>query len=210
MTMLKRCAVLVALLLLSPVAATAQVYLSPNAQVISTGASANATNTSGAVTLFTYSVPSSLLQGNFSPLHLRMVGQLSTNINDAAVGTVNAACNFGGTTASIMLLNSSTATPAWNTLRGSLTNAPLTIDVWLNGYAAPQSNGIIESIIGRMEVASVTATATQSPMVFASSTSAGTTAVTSAATLACTWQWTSASATNSIQIFNGTLSAGSS
>jgi len=184
---------------------SAQVYQAPTSLVNSSGASTSATNVSTANTLYTYTVPAGLLQGNFQPLHLRLVGQLTTN--PYSVGGVNVACSFGGTTASVMLLNTSTATPLWAAMVQGLTAAPVAWDVWVTGYGATQSNGIFESIMSRIKISSQ---ATTNSITYASVTGAGTTALTSAQTLLCTWQWSSASATNSIIIYNATLSQGSS
>lgn len=172
------------------------VLLGPGGLVNSSGASVNLTNSTTATTIYSYSVPASLTQGNFSPLHLKLVGTISTNPSSGGVGNMNIGCNYGGSTATISLVNAVAWTP-------NISSAPFVLDLYLSGYTASQSNGIKEYLHGRFGIVQAAGTETVH-----SAAVDGTTAVTSAQTLICTAQWASASTTNSLIIRNGKLVVG--
>lgn len=172
------------------------VLLGPGGLVNSSGASVSVTNTTTATSLYSYTIPASLTQGNFSPLHLKLVGTVTTNVSAGGVGTLNVGCNYGGSTASISLVNAVSLTA------GQVAQ-PWTIDLWLSGYTDLQSNGIKEYLQGRMGLVQAAATETVYSVGVA-----GTTAVSSPQTITCVAQWASASATNSLVVQNGKLVVG--
>lgn len=173
------------------------VLVGPGGLINSSGASVTITNSTTATSIYSYTVPGGLVQGNFNPLHLKLIGLVTTNPSSGGVGNINVGCNFGGTTASVALVNAAA-------LDANMTSTPIEIDVWLSGYTAAQSNGIKEYLQARMNYQSATA---QTPKQFAAGV-AGTTAL-SAQTITCVWQWASAATTNSLIIHNGTLRQGS-
>jgi hypothetical protein len=181
----------------APFAVHAQpVLYGPGGLVNSSGASVSVTNTATATSIYSYSVPGGMVQGNFAPLHLRLVGVVSTNPSSGGVGNFDVGCNFGGSTASIALVNA-------GTLDNGLSSAPIMIDLFLTGYTAVQANGVKESLQGVLNYQSGTAT---QPKQYSAQVQ-GTTAL-STQTLTCIWKWASAATTNSLIIYNGRLSAG--
>ena len=188
-------ALLCVLALASPVLAQPQL-LGPGGLYNSTGASVTAVNTATAVPIYLYAVPPGLVQGNFAPLHVRLQGLLSTNVATGAVGTVNVGCSYGGTTATLTLVNAVSFT-------ANQTNSPLTLDLYLTGYSASQANGIIVNLSGRLGIVQAAGTET----VYATQVD-GTTAVNIAQNLRCDWLWASAATTNSLVIKNGSLILG--
>src|ERR1700687_2849911 len=130
--------------LVAPVAAQ-PVLLGPGGLVNTTSASVAVTNTTTATSIYSYTIPARMLQGAYDPLHLRLVGRLTTNASAGGVGTVNLGCNYGGATASIALSNALAPT-------ANLTAQPIQIDLWLSGYSARVA-GINGWLQGRMEYA---------------------------------------------------------
>lgn len=183
------------LALASPVLAQPQL-LGPGGLYSSTGASVTATNVNTAVQIYGYAVPASLFQGNFAPLHVRLMGTLSTNVASGAVGTVNLGCNFGGTTATLTLVNAVAYT-------ANQSNSPITVDLYLSGYSASQANGITVNLSGRLGIVQAAGTET----VYSAQVD-GTTATNVVQNLVCNWLWASAAATNSLSIRNGSLILG--
>lgn len=188
-----------ALLLLLAVPAAAQQNLNqyPSGTFDIAPTAVSVTNTAAATTLYTKTVPASISE-NFhgtkpgaTQLHLSLLGTISTNPSAGSTGAANLGCNFGGTTATIALVNG-------YTFPVGLSSAPLVLDVWV------RQQGAGEVVVGRLQVASVSTTTGNTTANFLSSV-IGTTAVTAPQTLACTWQWGSASATNTLTINNGTL-----
>ena len=183
------------LALASPVLAQPQI-LGPGGLYNSTGASVTVVNTTTATPIYSYVIPAGLTQGNFTPLHVRLFGTLTTNAPGSSVGTVNVGCNYGGTSATISLVNAVTFT-------ANVTNAPITVDLYLTGYSATQSNTITVALNGRFGV--VQAAGTES--VYSAHVD-GTTSVGAPQTLQCNWLWASASTTNSVSFRNGSLILG--
>lgn len=184
--------------LVSPVVAQ-PVLMGPGGLVNVTTASVAVTNTTTATSIYSFVVPAGMAQGAYAPLHLKLVGRLTTNAPAGGVGTVNLGCNYGGTSASIALSNA--LAPSVN-----LTAMPIQIDLWLSGYST-RTAGINGWLQGRLEYATVAATAATAPVVLAAGVDSTTSPGTSN-TLTCIWQWASASATNSLVITNGKLVAG--
>ena len=188
-------ALLSVLALVSPVLAQ-PALLGPGGLYASTGASVTAVNSNAAVQIYGYSIPASLFQGNFAPLHVRMTGVLGTNVADSSVGTVNMGCNFGGSTATLTLINAVAFT-------ANQSDSPVTIDLYLSGYSATQSNGTTVAFSGRVGIVQAAGTET----VYSDAVD-GTTARNVAQNLVCNWRWASASTTNTLIIKNGSLIVG--
>jgi len=191
-------ALVAALVIPAPQPADAQAVLTgPGGLINSSGASVTVTNTTTATSLYSYQVPAGLTQGNFGPLHLKLLGRVTTNVASGGVGNINVGCNYGGSTASIALVNALA-------LDANMTNTPVTLDLWLTGYTAAQANGITASLQGRFAYQSATA---QTEKQMAAQVD-GTTALSTPQTITCVWQWASAAATNSLVITNGHLVIG--
>lgn len=150
-------------------------------------------NTSTATSMYSKTVPAMFFQNLRQPfaggraLHLKMFGTVTTNVASGAVGTTNLGCNFGGTTATISLVNGSALT-------ANLSAVPWTADVWV------RQQGTGQIVYGTFNVQS--AATTTIPY---AATVVGTTALTSPQTLACAWQWASAAATNTVTVNTATL-----
>lgn len=185
----------VTLALASPALAQPNI-LGPGGLYASTGASVTVTNSTTATNIYQFAVPASLFQGNFAPLHVQLLGTLTTNAPASSVGTANLGCNFGGTTATVTLINAVSLT-------ANQTTSPVRLDLRLTGYSATQSNGITVNLQGRIGIVQAAGTET----VYAAQVD-GTTALNAAQTITCTWLWASASATNSLVIKNGSLILG--
>lgn len=168
--------------------------IGPGGLVVSNGASVSISNSSTATTIFTWTIPAGMAQKNYAPLHLKALGYITTN--PYSVDTVNVGCNYGGSTATISLVNGVTPTAA-------LSAVPVTLDVWLHGYALTQSNGITGAIYGRFGVMQSAGTETVYTAMANGTTPQGTSNA-----LTCTWKWASASATNSVVFTNGHLVQG--
>lgn len=175
---------------------TAQpVLYGPGGLVNSSGASATVTNSTTATSLYSYTIPAGMLQGNFAPIHVKLNGSLTTN--PYSVGTANLGCNFGGSTASLTLLNAVT-------FDAGLSAEAFSVDLWLSGYTSAQTGGVTTFLTGQAKYQSSTAATVKEY----SDTVQGTTSVGSSQAIACTFQWASASATNSLLIYNGKTVAG--
>jgi hypothetical protein len=174
--------------LIVPVAAQ-PVLLGPGALLNNTTASVAVTNTTTSTSIYSYTIPAGFTQLNFAPLHLVLLGRLTTNVG----------CNYGGATASIALVNGA-APPQ------SLTNSPVKLDLWLTGYAA-QGTAINGWLEGSLTIASVAGINLNNAALFMAGTDVKTTSG-APNTLACSWMWGSAAATNSLVITNGHLVVG--
>lgn len=184
--------------LVAPVFAQS-VLLGPGGLVNTTTASVAVTNTTTATSIYSYTIPAGLTQGAFAPLHVALVGRLTTNVATGGVGNVNVGCNYGGTTASIALVNAVAFT-------ANLTNMPIKLDLWLSGYSTASTaiNGWLQ---GRLELALVSGTATTAPTIIGAAVDSTTNPGT-VNTITCIWQWASAATTNSLVITNGKLVVG--
>lgn len=198
-------AVLALAALVSPALSQPSVF-GPGGTIYVTTASKSVNNTVAETALFTYTVPAGLTQGNYAPLHLRLLGVVTTNQGVGATGAMNVGCNFGGSTASLAMANGFT-------LPGSLVRAPLTMDVWLNGYqGAAASTSITGAIQGRMTVGltqlSSGASAGIASEAVLNSQADSTTRQNTSQILTCVMRWGSAATTNNLIITNGVLVQG--
>src|SRR5436190_9991990 len=109
--------------LVTPVLAQPSVF-GPGGMINVTTASVPVTNTAAATTLYSYVVPAGLAQNAYAPLHLKLLGVVTTNLGSGQVGAMNIGCNYGGTTATLAIVNALT-------LPGTLTRVPWMIDVWV-------------------------------------------------------------------------------
>ena len=75
------------------------------------------------------------------PLHMRMLGTITSNQGVDSPGTVNMGINYGGTNASLSLVNG-------HPISGSLIDAPFRLDVYLMPYASGTSGGGTSNMIG--------------------------------------------------------------
>lgn len=157
------------------------------------------TNTTTATTLFSYSVPARLFQQFRQPLpggsslHLQLIGTLGTNVSSGGVGNANLGCNYGGSTATIALVNAVAFTP-------NISAVPLTIDLWLRRQGTGLATPVLQGRFGVVQTAGTETVHAASVI--------GTTSLASAQTLTCAWQWASASTTNTLLINHGTLVVG--
>lgn len=202
--------------------ASAQVVVGPQRLLDYTAASVTAVNTTGAVTLYSYQIPPGFVatgtRGNAvvagPPLHLGLVGLLTTNQGVGAAGAINIGVNYGGSTATIALANA-------RVLDGSMTNVPVTIDVWLSPIATPANINATPTgqntvlLTGQIAYASNlgASTVVGIPANFATVTSLnagviGSTKLNVAQTLSVIWQWASGSNSNSFSVYRGTLRQG--
>jgi len=184
--------------LVSPVGSQ-PVLLGPGGLMNTSTASVAVTNTVAATTLYTYTVPPGFVQRAAAPLHLALVGRITTNQGVSSVGAANLGCNYGGTTASIALANA-------YTFNASMVAQPVKIDLWLNQYAT-QGTAINGWLQGRLEVAN-TQTTTFSSATIMNAGVDSTTLNTTPQVITCVFQWGSAAATNSLVITNGKLIVG--
>lgn len=185
--------------LVTPVLAQPSIF-GPGGMVNVTTASVAVTNTVAATTLYTYQVPAGLAQNAYAPLHLKLLGVVTTNQGVAAVGAMNIGCNYGGTTASIALSNG-------QTLTSGLSRAPWMLDLWVTGYSgANATTAITGSLQGRFAVGSGSASVATESVTNAQVDM--TTPQNVNQTLVCSMQWGSAAATNSLIVTNGVLVQG--
>lgn len=186
-------AVLALAALVSP--APAQSVFGPGGMIYLTTASVSVSNTTAATSLFSYTVPAGLAQGNFAPLHLKLMGVLTTQ-STGPVGAMNLSCNYGGSTASVAMVNGIT-------FAQGLSRAPLTIDVYVHGYpgvTVGQQTAITGAMIGRTTVNTAAGTGASYGAQVDSTTPSNV-----SQTLACNMQWGSASTTNTLIITQGSL-----
>ncbi len=156
-------------------------------------------NTTTATTLYSFSVPARLFQQFRQPqpgaqaLHLKLLGTLTTNPSASGVGNVSIGCNYGGTTASIALVNAVAFT-------ANLSSVPLTLDLWVRQQGTALATPVVQGALQLYRTAG-TLDAWGASVV-------GTTSLNAAQTLTCVWQWASASTTNSLTINHGILVTG--
>lgn len=187
-------ALVLPLLLVAPVAAQQQLNVYPGNIVNRTTSAVTVATDNTAGTLFSWTIPRTFLAQFARPfvgagaLHVKMLGTITTQALE--VGPANMGCNFGGTTATISLVNGATLT-------ASLSAVPWFADLWVRQL----STG--EIVQGNLEIQ--TAVNTRVPFM---TRVTGTTAITSPQTLACAWQWASASHSNSFIMHNATLVVG--
>lgn len=130
------------------------------------------------------------------PLHLQLRGTLTTP-SGGQIGTINAGANYGGTTATIALLNAHTPVPP-----GALSGVPIQIDVWYVPLATAIGANT-GTLSGRVAYSAAAATET-----VINSFVVGTTRSDQPFDLNVSWLWGSGSNTNSLTIFNKTLVIG--
>lgn len=185
---------LLPLLLVTPVWAQQQLNVYPGNIVNRTTTAVTVATNNTAGTLFSWTIPRTFLTQFARPfvgagaLHVMMFGTLTTQALE--VGTANMGCNFGGTTATISLVNGATLT-------AGLSAVPWMGDLWVRQL----STG--EIVHGNLQIQ----TAVNTRLTFMARVT-GTTAITSPQTLACAWQWASASHSNSFIMHNATLVVG--
>ncbi len=185
--------VLLALVLAAPATAQQSLNTYPGGLINIAGTAVTIANTTTATTMYSTTIPATYFGNLFQPfrgsgaLHLRLFGTVTTNVSSGGVGNTNLGCNFGGTTATISLVNASALTAA-------LSAAPWLMDVWVRQQGAGQI------VFGSLEVQ--TAATTRVPYM---ASVIGTTSNLAAQTLVCTWQWASAATTNSLIINHGVL-----
>lgn len=184
---------LVLLLLGLAVPAQAQpALMGPGGVLNSSGASVTISNSAADTVIYAYAVPAGFYQRNFAPLHVRLLGRLSTNVATGAVGAVNVGCNFGGSTASIAVVNAVSFTQ-------NLSNVPFQLDLWIVGASSTQANGIQQNLSGRFGIVQSAGTET----VHSAQVDGTTSPNLSSQQILCTWKWSSAATTNSVSILNG-------
>ena len=215
MRRLSALAFLIALTLSAGPVAAQQQYTTPGpgGVIAQSGASVSCTNTTTACTLWTYTIPQGFFAtarqtnqtpavGVSPPLHLSMRGLLTTNTGTGVTGTLNVGVNFGGTTATIALVNG-------YTVLDNYSNRPVFLDVWLQPLATAVSANTM-TLYGTLRVG---ADATTGTVLLATETSfnasvIGTTTLNVARTLAVNWLWGSASQTNAARFYQRSLQIG--
>jgi hypothetical protein len=197
---MRRLALALVLSLLATVASAQTV----NFEILGTANSAvTVANTTTATALFSFQIPPRIF-GNFErpiygadALHVRGLGTITTDntLTPISGQPVNIGCNYGGSTASITLLNASTQAAISNGLSAS----PIILDVWLrtSSTQAPILSGRL--MIPGASATSVNGGVTKAANVWAAQTT-GTTNVGALQTLTCIWQWASAATTNSVTL----------
>lgn len=218
-------------LLLAPLAAWAQPFsYGGYAQgvVMYSTASVSCSNTASACSLWSSTIPGALTattaNTNWSPsgvatppgLHLTLLGALNTNVAIDGPGLMNLGVNYGGGVTGVATIALVNAYAPMNGLR----SAPVQIDVWVSPIATGTSTSLPAGgagyvfLRGRMTYAGAANTASiWGPAGSATETTfnaivAGSTGgafLASAEQLNVIVQWSSASATNSFNIYNGVL-----
>jgi len=185
-----------------PVAAQVQLNTYPSGPVDINNTTVTVANTAAATTLYTKSIPPRYFQNLKQPLagagalHLVLLGTITTNQGVSAPSSMNIGCNYGGTTASIALVNG--IAPV-----ASLVAAPWRIDLWLRTQGTSTTS---EFLFGEMNIAGTQALNASQSVFNAAVT--GTTSITANQTLACIMQWSSAAATNSLTVNSAVLGIG--
>lgn len=175
-------------------------------------ATASAVPLTGSSELYTESRSSTPIATAPQPLHLQMIGNLTTNQGIGSPGTFDIGVSFGGTSATIALANATT-------LPGSCTNVPVMLDVWISPIATASGTQTLSNsavyLAGRMFLPPGTGQGPLCPTsgVFASQTVVnaavlGSTNLASPTRLNVEWKWASASQQNSITWFNRILKIG--
>lgn len=148
------------------------------------------------------------------PLHLVLQGSLSTNIATAGVGTMNIGVNYGGGSTGVASLALANAI----SFHQNLAAVPYQIDVWLSPVATatntaiPGAGACFFYMSARMTVAtsSFSGVLGAAPVTLDAHT-CGTTGgafLASAQQLNVLANWASASSTNSLSVYRGTLLLG--
>lgn len=157
-------------------------------------------NTATATNIFSYNIPARFLEQFRQPfvgagaLHVKLLGVVSTNPGSGTgVGNLNVGCSYGGSTASIALVNALNLPP-------TLSSAPFQIDLWLRTQGSTPS----PVLFGRAEFQTLAASVTSVNM----ASVVGTTSTASANNLNCIWAWASASASNTATINHSLLVIG--
>lgn len=184
---LARCAAagLLGLLLTWGPAVAQQLVLPGDALSYSTAA-VTVGNTTTATNLFSVSIPGFLVAPQKTTItgatsvHVVALGTITTvQGSPGAVGSANLGCNYGGSTATLALINGQT--PSDN-----LISTPIVLDLWLRSTGAAT-----EMLQGNLHVGSM--------MPYGAVVS-GTTSTSAPQTLLCTWQWQTSNASNTITI----------
>lgn len=185
--------------------ATAQMQLNtiPAGPIAITNTQVTVANSITSTTLASFTIPMRYFQNLKQPLigatglHLVLIGTITTNVGSGAQGAMNLGCNFGGTTASISLINAATTTPA------GLVAAPFIVDVRVRASAAVANGQFLHGM------ASIAGPQTGAAA-FTSYAAAvyGTTPTTANQTLSCAWMWGSAAATNALTLNSASLTIG--
>lgn len=176
-------------------------------------ATATAVPTTGTSELYTESRSTTPIFTAPAPIHLRMVGRLRTNPGVGSAGSADLAVSFGGTTATMAVLNAAT-------LPGSCLG-PVVLDVWISPIALTAATPTTDNSSVYM-AARLTAPGTsgQGGGVLCASTGSfstasltnvdvlGTTRLSSPTRINVEWKWSSASHTNSIVFYNRILKLG--
>lgn len=159
-------------------------------------------NTVAQTSMYSITIPPRYFKVNAQPLlggaalHLVLMGTITTNQGAGSVGNINVGCNFGGTTASIALVNAQAP-------QASLVAQPFNMDVWVRAQGTSTAS---EFLMGRLEIAPTQVLNASTSTYNAAVT--GTTSLTANQTLACAWGWGSAATTNSLTINSAVLSVG--
>lgn len=177
-------------------------------------ASSTCVNTATACTLYSYTIPQGLMAtGTIAPatatttvpnistsptLHFVGRGVLSTQ---SSPGTLNVGVNFGGSTATLALVNG--ITPV-----ASLSNQPVTLEVWVNPLVTGTDTGANTVVLSARLAYQNGATAALASETTFNANVVGTTSVRSAQTLSILWRWTTASNSNAITLYQRTLGVG--
>jgi hypothetical protein len=185
----------VALLAALSLPASGQNIVGPGGVFINAPASITITNSTTPTALFSQQIPASLTQPGAAPVHLRLMGQISTTAGVGQQGTVNASCNFGGSTASAAFFNAA-AVP------NNMSNVAWLLDVRVSPLN-PGDASRTEYFDVRWS--SVTAT---NGGVDSGTSVVGSTSLGLSQTLSCNWQWASANTGNSITVFSGVANIG--
>lgn len=206
-------ALCLALLPITPAAAQ-YATIGPGGVVNFSTASTTCVNTATACTLYSYTIPQGLVATmslapatatttvpnilTSPPLHFTARGLLSTQ---SSPGTLNVGVNFGGSTATLALVNG--ITPI-----ASLVQQPVTLEVWLAPLITGTDTGANTVVMSaRLAYQNGTTIALASETTFNAAV-LGTTSVRSAQTLSILWRWTTASNTNAISLHQRLLQVG--
>lgn len=139
------------------------------------------------------------------PLHLSMRGLMTTNTGVQQISKLSVGINYGGSTATIPLVNNVTLPP-------DLSNIPVNLDVWLNPIATASSPGNTQSMFMTARLSwglpYVTAPGSVATEAVFNSAVIGTTPTQSPTTLNVLWQYGSASATNAVRFYQRMLTIG--
>lgn len=193
-------AVLLALCLLaSAVPALAQApftVVGPGGVLDWTTSTITRVNATQGSTIYTYTVPAGYAQKGSTPLHLKLLGRVSTNLSSGGVGASFVTISYGGSTASLTLVNTA--------LDDTLSNAGWELDAWLSFVPATATTENTQYLHGRFRYQSATAGTVKEY----SSTVQGTTSMRTPQVLLVQYGWASASTTNTLSRHSGVLTIG--